>query len=67
MMLTATAANLPYTSDSLHASLLGLWISVLLRRRPMMAHINKLSRVIESTSLNTDSPDQTFMRVMPLP
>ena len=35
-MLSALIANLPYTTDALHASLVGSWISVLLYRRPMM-------------------------------
>eukprot|EP00438_Fugacium_kawagutii_P033656 Skav204053 [mRNA] locus=scaffold3:301963:308610:- [translate_table: standard] len=41
-MLSAIAANLPYPSDSLHATLIGSWISTLLFRRCMMAHLNGL-------------------------
>ena len=47
-MLSALIANLPYTTDALHASLVGSWISVLLYRRPMMSHINKLFKVVSS-------------------
>ena len=56
MMLSAHVANLPYTSDALHSSLVGSWISTLLYRRPMMAHINKLFQVIDPLSLNPDQP-----------
>ena len=50
MMLSVNAASLPYTTDALHATLVGSWISVLLHRhrRPMMSHVNKLFQVIGS-------------------
>lgn len=54
MMLSAVAANLPYTSDALHSSLVGSWISALLYRRPMMAHMNELFQVIAADQLNTE-------------
>ena len=56
MMLSACAASLPYTSDALLSSLVGSWISVLLYRRPMMAHINKLFQVIPAQELDPDEP-----------
>ena len=59
MMLSACVANLPYTSDGLHASLIGSWISTLLYRRPMMAHINHLFQVIDASDL---SPQDSKLR-----
>lgn len=59
MMLSARAARLPYTSDALHASLLGSWISALMCRRPMMAHVNHLFHVIDAKQL---SPSDSKMR-----
>ena len=61
-MLSATAACIPYTTDSLHSSLVGSWISTLLYRRPMMAHMNALFQVIASHELDTESP-----KMHPLP
>ena len=62
MMLSAHVAGLPYTTDALHSSLVGSWISVLLYRRPMMAHMNGLFRVIEPNQL-----DPSNSRLRPLP
>lgn len=55
-MISALAANLPYTSDSLHATLVGSWISTLLFRRCMMAHLNGLFEVIPALELDTLKP-----------
>ena len=56
MMLSAIGANLAYTTDALHSSLIGSWISVLLYRRPMMAHMNRLFGVIDAKELNPEVP-----------
>ena len=61
-MLSAMAANLAYTSDALHASLVGSGISVLLYRRPMMAHMNRLFGVIPPDELDTG---QSKLRPLP--
>ena len=55
-MLSAAAAVLPCTTDSLHSSLLGSWISVLLYRRPLISIISELFKVIPASELNTDEP-----------
>ena len=52
-MLSAMAASLPYTTDALHSSLVGSWISVLLYRRQMMSHMNTLFQVIPRAELDT--------------
>ena len=54
MMMSAVAAGFPYTTDSLHSSLVGSWISVLLYRRPLMAHMNKLFQVIDHDDLSSE-------------
>ena len=61
-MLAALAAGLPYTADSLHSSLVGSWVSVLLYRKVMMAHMNRIFQVIPSEDLDTGSS-----RLHPLP
>ena len=55
-MLSAALACLPYTSDSLHASVVGAWISVLMYRRPMMAVMKEVFRVIPPSELDTENP-----------
>ena len=55
-MLSAAAAVLPCTTDSLHGSLLGSWISVLLYRRPLISIISELFKVIPASELNTEEP-----------
>ena len=55
MMISAMVANMPFTSDALHATLLGSWISTILYRRPMMAHVNSLFQVIPADELETTS------------
>ena len=55
-MLTMIAASWPYTTDSLHPCVVGSWISVLQLRRPAMAFINEMFRVIPPTELNPLAP-----------
>ena len=55
-MISAHVASLPYTTDALHASLVGSWISALVFRRPVMSHMNEVFKVIDSHELDTDSP-----------
>ena len=56
-MVSAMLAGLPYTTDALHATLMGSWISALMfRRRVMMAHLNELFQVIPARDLDTDRP-----------
>lgn len=55
-MVSAMLAGLPYTTDALHATLMGSWISALMFRRVMMAHLNELFQVIPARDLDTDKP-----------
>ena len=55
-MISAALANLPYTSDALHATLMGSWISVLMFRRVLMAHVNSLFQVVAPEELDTMRP-----------
>ena len=55
-MISAHVASLPYTTDALHASLVGSWISALVFRRPMMAHLNEAFKTIEGKELDTAHP-----------
>lgn len=55
-MISAALANLPYTSDALHATLMGSWISALMFRRCLMAHVNDLFQVIAPEELDTLRP-----------
>ena len=55
-MLSAILANQKFTSDSLHACLVGSWTSILLYRRPLMSVLNALYKVIPPAELNTEDP-----------
>ena len=54
--LTSLAAGLPYTSDAFHASLIGSWVSVLLFRRPAMAVLDQVFKVVDSAEINPANP-----------
>ena len=47
-VLSMIAASWPFTTDSLHPCLVGSWISILQLRRPAMAFVNELFKVIHS-------------------
>ena len=53
-MLSAIAANQGYTSDALHACLVGSWTSVLLYRRPLMSILDALYKVVPPAELNPE-------------
>ena len=55
-VLSAAAASLPYTSDALHACLLGSWISILMMRRQVFAVLNESFKVIPQELLDTENP-----------
>ena len=59
--LTAVAASLGYTSDVLHSSLVGSWISVLLFRRPMMAVLDEVFRVCSTSMMDPENPSLVRM------
>ena len=55
-LLTSYAAVQGFTSDALHACLVGSWVSVLMMRRQEMAFVNDLFKVIPAAELNVESP-----------
>ena len=55
-MLSAAAACLPYTTDALHASVVGAWVSLLLYRRPLMSVMKEIFRAIPPHELDTENP-----------
>eukprot|EP00434_Breviolum_minutum_P029037 symbB.v1.2.025685.t1/scaffold2428.1/size79313/2 len=55
-LFSAASAALPYTSDALHACLLGSWVSVLMMRRQLFAIMNESFRVVPQDELDTENP-----------
>lgn len=55
-MLSASIATLPYTSDALHASLVGSWISALMMRRPLFSIMNEIFKVVPPEELCMEKP-----------
>eukprot|EP00435_Cladocopium_sp_Y103_P010770 s1163_g2.t2 len=55
-LCSAQSAMLSHTSDALHASLVGSWVSVLTFRRQAMAVANEIFNVIPPKLLDTDKP-----------
>ena len=55
-VLSAASASLPYTTDAVHASLVGSWISVMMLRRPCMSIFNEVFAVIPPAQLDTSRP-----------
>ena len=53
---SACLASLPFTSDAVHSSLVGSWISVLSYRRCCMALLNEVFGVIPAAELNPENP-----------
>ena len=55
-LLSAKAAELRSTSDALWSSVIGSWISVLMYRRPCMAVLDEVFKVIPAEELDTLNP-----------
>eukprot|EP00438_Fugacium_kawagutii_P027002 Skav232500 [mRNA] locus=scaffold1096:33698:38011:+ [translate_table: standard] len=55
-LVSMASAELNYTSDALHASLVGAWVSLMGFRRPCLALMNEVFGVIPSKELDTLSP-----------
>ena len=55
-LLSVAVARFPYTTDTVHSSLIGSWISVMLLRRPTMCILNEVFRVIPAEALDTERP-----------
>ena len=55
-LISSFVAATGFTSDALHACLVGSWISVLMMRRQAMAFVNELFQVIPSDELCTEHP-----------
>ena len=60
--LTALVSSLPCTSDALHSTLVGSWISIALMRRQVMAVMSEVFHVIPNEELDTERP---LMRRLP--
>ena len=54
--LTALVSALPCTSDALHSTLVGSWISIALMRRQVMAVMSEVFHVIKTEELDTERP-----------
>ncbi|CAE7475201.1 unnamed protein product, partial [Symbiodinium necroappetens] len=54
--LTLEAARLPRTSDSLHLSLTGAWVSACLFRRPFMSVLDRVFRLVPVDNVRPDRP-----------
>eukprot|EP00435_Cladocopium_sp_Y103_P022128 s659_g5.t1 len=54
--VAAVASSLPYTSDALHSSLVGSVVSAMLFRRPLMAILNHVFKVIPPEDLDPARP-----------
>ena len=54
--LTMIASTWPYTTDALHPSVVGSWISLMLLRRPSMAIFNEVFGVVPNDSLDPERP-----------
>ena len=57
--LTMIAASWPFTSDVLHLSVLGSWISLMLLRRPCMSVFNGVFNVVPK---NLSEPERPRLR-----
>ena len=55
-LCSAAVSALPFTSDAVHSSLVGSWVSVLSFRRCAMSVLNEVFHVIPPTELNTEEP-----------
>lgn len=55
-LLSSKAASLRSTTDALWSSMVGSWISVLLYRRPCMAMLSEVFKVIPAEELDTQNP-----------
>ena len=60
--LSLEAARLPRTSDSLHLSLTGAWVSACLFRRPFMSVLDRVFHLVDVTKVSPESP-----KAYPLP
>lgn len=54
--VAAVSAALPYTSDALHSSLVGSIVSAMMFRRPLMAILHQVFRVIPPEQLDPSRP-----------
>ena len=60
--LSLEAARLPRTSDSLHLSLTGAWVSACLFRRPFMSVLDRVFHLVDTAGVKPESP-----KAYPLP
>ena len=55
-LMTAAVAAGPYTSDSLHACMIGSWISMAMMRRQMMSLFYDVFKIIDYEDFNGEAP-----------
>lgn len=55
-MLTAAVAAGPYTTDVLHACMLGSWVSMAMMRRQMMVPFHEVFRVVPNEEFDSEAP-----------
>ena len=60
--LTMTASSWKFTTDALHSCLVGSWVSSVLLRRPAIAALNEVFKVIPPEQL---SPEEPCLRFLP--
>eukprot|EP00438_Fugacium_kawagutii_P024536 Skav223316 [mRNA] locus=scaffold200:41903:46588:+ [translate_table: standard] len=63
-MLSCLIADLPYVTDALISSIVGSWISVLVYRKPMMAHLNQVFTLDDDGRHAGDTP---LLKPLPRP
>ena len=59
--ISMTAASWKYTTDALHACLVGSWVSVTLLRRQAMSVMNEVFKVIPPAVLSPEDPHLRFL------
>ena len=59
--ISMTAASWKYTTDALHACLVGSWVSVTLLRRQAMSVMNDVFKVIPPAELSPEDPRLRFL------
>ena len=65
-LLSSKAASLRSTTDALWSSIVGSWISILLYRRPCMAMLSEVFKVIPAEELDTRTPSfDIYLGVQP--
>ena len=59
--VTLEAARLPVTSDSLHLSIVGAWVSGFLFRRPLMCIFDRVFRLVKTSTVDERRPSRVAL------